>query len=564
MLQTAASQEVVHAVNHWFDDTPLKESQSEWHKLLDKYGPVTVVSALAAIKWDDVHALLDRLVPINRKRKVGRPVKTVGVYYYRLRNGGIERCISLLVPLWQKAGYNVVFIAEEPATLEDYTLPEGTPRVIIKKASNSKKEAYVERAENWEAIVSTYHLDTIVYKAWESPLLFWDALCLKSLNLNLVVESHNTFSCLFRLQMPHRYELPFTYRLVDRVVVLSRVFARFWNNYCPAYYIPNVTTLCPKEKCATLHSQTILWVGRIAREKHPLDAVKIFAQIHKSNPNATMIMVGGGDDPTLQHELEQEIQTLALENCIQLTGYTTNVTPYYQKAALLLFTSDYEGFPMVLAEAKSYGLPIIMYDLPYLEMARDQRGIIAVAQGDIKSMAENATDLLSEDGTQKRLQLGEQSRKSAEDFASFDQIGAWKRVFDSLQKPEEAEAQMASVDEQLMMELLLSEIACGEKNSTTILKNVLEGKAWLESHSEIQEKVIKDQQRAWEERGEALKQVQEAKEYLAYRCNQQEEIILEQAKALSCALSKKQNGLIYKLVCKIKSIFRCVFGVESL
>ena len=595
MSQMTHSADIVHAIERWFNDIPIEESQREWFNLIEQYSPVALVSALAALKWENVHDLLVRLAPINQKRKAGRPVKTLGVYYYRMRNGGIERCISLLIPLWQKAGYNVVLITEEPATPDDYILPEGITRVILRKACDSQKEDYGERAQNWESIVNTYQIDTIIYKAWVSPLLFWDALCLKALKLNLVVESHNTFGCLFRLQMPHRYELPPTYRLVDRVVVLSRVFANFWNNYCPAYYIPNITTLCPKENCAPLHSQTILWVGRIAQEKHPLDAVKVFSQIHKSNPNASLIMLGSGDDPVLQCELENEIQGLALDNFIQLTGYVTNVSPYYQKASLLLFTSDYEGFPMVLAEAKSYGLPIIMYDLPYLEMARDQRGIITVAPGDTKSMAQNAIDLLSESGIQKRLQLGKQSRKSAEDFASFDQTRAWKQVFDSLQNPEKADIKMTSEDNRLMMDLLLSEIACSEEKFDSTLNNILEGKRWLEHHSksqglfiqeqqhaweergealkqvqeakvyleqhcEVLEKVIQEQRRAWEERGDALKQVQEANEQLKQRCDQQEAIILEQTKALS---SNTVVRLMKQICQRMAHIFNRLVGKEQ-
>lgn len=52
---------------------------------------------------------------------------------------------------------------------------------------------------------------------------------------------------------------------------------------------------------------------------------------------------------------------------------------------------------MVLGEALSYGTPIIMYDLPYLEMVRCCKGIERVPMHDIHGMANKIVSLLHDD-----------------------------------------------------------------------------------------------------------------------------------------------------------------------
>lgn len=95
----------------------------------------------------------------------------------------------------------------------------------------------------------------------------------------------------------------------------------------------------------------------------------------------------------------------------------------------MLITSSYEGFLLTLAEGKSYGLPCVMYELPYLELIRDGKGFVAVKQQDSKAAAQAVIDLLLD--TEKRLAMGKAARESMEQFAAFDIASAWKTVFSS-------------------------------------------------------------------------------------------------------------------------------------
>ena len=88
---------------------------------------------------------------------------------------------------------------------------------------------------------------------------------------------------------------------------------------------------------------------------------------------------------------------------------------------------------MALAEAKVCGAPVIIYDIPYLEMLKNPKGVLIVPQRDTKSMIEKSVDLLQNDTFCE--QLIRESRQSAENFyKNYDLINIWENIFCSLNK----------------------------------------------------------------------------------------------------------------------------------
>jgi glycosyltransferase involved in cell wall biosynthesis len=51
---------------------------------------------------------------------------------------------------------------------------------------------------------------------------------------------------------------------------------------------------------------------------------------------------------------------------IQPLGFKLNVEDFYQNSSVLMLTSQFEGYPMVVAEALSHGLPVVSFEMPYL------------------------------------------------------------------------------------------------------------------------------------------------------------------------------------------------------
>jgi GalNAc-alpha-(1->4)-GalNAc-alpha-(1->3)-diNAcBac-PP-undecaprenol alpha-1,4-N-acetyl-D-galactosaminyltransferase len=105
----------------------------------------------------------------------------------------------------------------------------------------------------------------------------------------------------------------------------------------------------------------VLSVGRLIDSKHHEELIKMFADINQENWKLIIV----GDNALKQNnreKLQKLIHELGMEHKIELAGRQSNVDHYYNKSKIFAFTSSSEGFPNVLGEAMSAGLPIVAYD----------------------------------------------------------------------------------------------------------------------------------------------------------------------------------------------------------
>ncbi len=105
----------------------------------------------------------------------------------------------------------------------------------------------------------------------------------------------------------------------------------------------------------------ILMVGRLIKTKNQDRLIRIFSELN--NKNWKLVIVGY--DHLKQKNsiiLEQLIKELGLQNQVELAGKRDNVEDYYLKSKIFAFTSSSEGFPNVIGEAMSAGLPVVAYD----------------------------------------------------------------------------------------------------------------------------------------------------------------------------------------------------------
>ncbi len=110
--------------------------------------------------------------------------------------------------------------------------------------------------------------------------------------------------------------------------------------------------------CAPKKKQ-ILFVGRFNYQKGLKYLLPIWQQFSKHYSDEwELVLLGEGEDKTY---IESYINENHLQN-IRLDSPTTEVAHYYEESAILMMTSIFEGFPLVLAEAMSRGCVPIAFD----------------------------------------------------------------------------------------------------------------------------------------------------------------------------------------------------------
>ncbi|MEP6816136.1 MAG: glycosyltransferase [Marmoricola sp.] len=102
--------------------------------------------------------------------------------------------------------------------------------------------------------------------------------------------------------------------------------------------------------------QTFVTVGRLSPEKNHARLIEAFAQVHSKHPDIRLVILGGGK---LEGALADQISNLGMEPFISLAGQVDNPFAILADADCFVLSSDYEGQPMVILEARALGLPVI-------------------------------------------------------------------------------------------------------------------------------------------------------------------------------------------------------------
>ena len=102
-------------------------------------------------------------------------------------------------------------------------------------------------------------------------------------------------------------------------------------------------------------------VGKYMEQKNHPFLLEIFAQIRRLQPEAKLLLVGGGYEDVIQ-AVNAKIRELALEDSVIQLGLRPDVPSLVQAMDVFLLPSFYEGMPVVGVEAQAAGLPLLLSD----------------------------------------------------------------------------------------------------------------------------------------------------------------------------------------------------------
>lgn len=398
-----------------------------WDVLSDVYGGASVAAALAATDLMQMREWAAALQGLSIHVRTG-PVKRIAVYYHSLNSGGVQQTAAALIRLWVQMGHEVTLITTQEPSESDYPLPEGVQRRGIPAFDH--RSADIRRERVLALTRAAKACDLLVYHAWADPMILFELLAVRSAGVRFLVHTHSVFTMpLLEKTMLDRFLcLPDIYALSDGVVTLSEVDRLYWSQVnARVYATVNPLTYDPRATPVNrLRGRTILWAGRISPEKRPLDALAIMRHVILHVPDATLIMLGSGDD-ALMGTLRGRIIADGLADHVSLVGFRKDAKEYFEQADVFLCTSMYEGFSLTMAEAQTHGVPVVTYDMPYLTILQGS-GHLSVPQGSTNAAANALIRLLTNPALMR--ELGAQARENVENRLSIDQRAMWKRILD--------------------------------------------------------------------------------------------------------------------------------------
>lgn len=378
--------------------------------------------------------------------RIKRKIETVAVYYPKMSNGGTERVTSRQILAWRQLGYRVILITDQPKDPKhDYDYGD-VPRFIIPPKMMENND-YRSRGLALAQILREEDVDVFVNNLWDETSTGWDLLVAKLLGIPTVIGWHNIFDT--RIRSEHDIALAnfrFTaYKYADLVTVLSTVDKLWFTSRgvtSRVVYNPLTFDALP-EKTASLDGKTIVWIARAERHQKRLDlAIQMFPLVLERVPDARLLIVGGGPDLAWAKEYAE---ALGIEDSVEFTGYTTDVAKYLARADIHILTSEFEGWCLALGEVWAYGIPTVMFDLPYLEYVQSGKGYVAVEMLDIHGMANAVSELLLD--SNRRKKMGREAREVLEVFDQVDVTQVWHQIFKDIETLDDLSTPTSKEDE---------------------------------------------------------------------------------------------------------------------
>lgn len=175
--------------------------------------------------------------------------------------------------------------------------------------------------------------------------------------------------------------------------------------------------------------RVVVAAGRLVPRKGMARLVRAFAPVAARHPDWELRIYGAG---RLEDKLGRQIGRLGLGGQVRLMGHTADLPGAFDQASVFASASVAEGFPMVMLEALSKGLPLVSFDCPRgpSDIIRHGHNGLLVPNDDIAALSEALEAMVADD--ERRRRMGAQALADAEAYVVDRIAAAWESLFADL------------------------------------------------------------------------------------------------------------------------------------
>ena len=186
-----------------------------------------------------------------------------------------------------------------------------------------------------------------------------------------------------------------------------------------------------------LNSKKLVTVGRFDKQKGYDYLSKVAVNVLSKFPNWQWDIYGSGDD-SIKEKLISELKEGGVVAQVNFMGNVKGIENIYPNHGVYVMTSRYEGLPLVLLEAKQYGLPIVSFNCPTgpSEIVLDGKNGYLVDNFEIDEMSEKICKLIENE--ELRISFSKKSMNDTEKFSKAKILKQWIHLIEEMTGGENA------------------------------------------------------------------------------------------------------------------------------
>lgn len=218
-------------------------------------------------------------------------------------------------------------------------------------------------------------------------------------------------------------------RRFDSLVVLTEEDRGYWGN------LPNISVIgnavVPMGASADASAHRVIAVGRLDYQKGFDRLIDAWALVkrHADAADWRLDIFGQGEWHDM---LVGKIEAARLSASAAVNPPTKQIAAEYACSGMLVMSSNYEGFPMVMIEAMGCGLPVVTFGFrcgPRDIIDNGKNGIV-VKEGNIEALADAMLTLMSDDALRRAMSA--EARKVSERYSEERVMAQWRELFERL------------------------------------------------------------------------------------------------------------------------------------